>query len=107
MLAICASSSRSRKPAIYGLAAEAEIRRLRPLSNVGNMEVRFSRHMPFCMCPLMDGVLLSSCLRERWSAVSNFLVNLTCGQHEHAVDFGRLKLGQRHAWWPHKPSESF
>ncbi len=35
--------------------------------------------MPFCMCPLMDGVLLSSCLRERWSAVSNFLVNLTCG----------------------------
>ncbi len=40
VLAMCASSSRSSKPTIYGLAAEAEIRRLRPLSNVGNMEVR-------------------------------------------------------------------
>lgn len=32
LLAICASTSRSSKPAIYGLAAEAEVRRLRPLS---------------------------------------------------------------------------
>lgn len=32
LLTICASTSRSSKPAIYGLAAEAEIRRLRPLS---------------------------------------------------------------------------
>lgn len=39
VLAICASSSRSSKPAIYGLAAEAEIRRLRPLSSMGQLEV--------------------------------------------------------------------
>ncbi len=32
LLTICASTSRSSKPAIYGVAAEAEIRRLRPLS---------------------------------------------------------------------------
>lgn len=40
VLAICASSSRSSKPAIYGVAAEAEIRRLRPLSSMGQLEVR-------------------------------------------------------------------
>ena len=39
VLAICASSSRSSKPAIYGVAAEAEIRRLRPLSSMGQLEV--------------------------------------------------------------------
>jgi hypothetical protein len=39
VLAICASSSRSSKPAIYGVAAEAEVRRLRPLSSMGQLEV--------------------------------------------------------------------
>lgn len=42
VLAICASSSRSSKPAIYGLAAEAEVRRLRPLSSMGQLEVRLT-----------------------------------------------------------------
>jgi hypothetical protein len=42
VLAICASSSRSSKPAIYGVAAEAEIRRLRPLSSMGQLEVRIT-----------------------------------------------------------------
>ena len=40
LLAVCAGTSRSSKPAIYGLAAEAELRRLRPLSTMtSNMEV--------------------------------------------------------------------
>ena len=34
LIAICASSSRSSKPAIYGVAAEAEVKRLRPLSSM-------------------------------------------------------------------------
>ena len=39
LVSICSSSTRSSKPAIYGIAAEAEIRLLRPLSSI---EVRMT-----------------------------------------------------------------
>ena len=34
LVAICSTSTRSSKPAIYGIAAEAEIKLLRPLSSI-------------------------------------------------------------------------
>ena len=34
LVSICSSSTRSTKPAIYGIAAEAEIRLLRPLASI-------------------------------------------------------------------------
>ena len=39
LVSICSSSTRSSKPAIYGIAAEAEIKLLRPLAS---MEVRIT-----------------------------------------------------------------
>jgi len=42
LVSICSSSTRSSKPAIYGIAAEAEIRLLRPLSSI---EVRMTHHV--------------------------------------------------------------
>ena len=52
LLAICSSTSRSSKPAIYGLAAEAEIRRLRPVSQTpAAMEARFLPPCPPAKLP--------------------------------------------------------
>ena len=34
LVSICSSSTRSMKPAIYGIAAEAEIKLLRPLASI-------------------------------------------------------------------------
>lgn len=39
ILSFAASSSRSGKPAIYGIAATAELQRIKPLSEDSNLEV--------------------------------------------------------------------